>query len=100
MFDLMRRFGSEAAIAEAFGQNPAKMKEIIDEDVAYYTGGASPLIDRDHASREYVAVLRRIIGGADPHAEHQKRMEDALNRAGLTKEAILKKLTSLPKGAP
>lgn len=77
MYDLLKHFRNEAGIRAAFGRNdPKALREILEQELVYYV----PLCDRDHSSRDYVAMIKRVLSilGEDPHAEHAAKMAAAL----------------------
>jgi len=86
-YALLKIFGDEKGIRAAYDANPSVIKRCIEEEIAAH----APLLLRNYVSREYMMMLRRVLGihGENLHQQHEKQMRDALARAGITKETVL-----------
>lgn len=76
MFTLMRNYGGEGGIKAAYEANSESLTPIIEAEIERHL----PMCDRDHACRDYVSMLRRVMKqqDADEQAKHDAKMKEAL----------------------
>jgi hypothetical protein len=73
---------TEAAMSAAYDADPQTLRPIFNAEITHY----QPFVDRDYASRTYVALLRRCMGEAvDLEAQHAEKMRAALDKLNAAK---------------
>lgn len=89
MFSLMRNYRGEAGIKSAYEADSDGLASIIEVEIAHH----KPMCDRDHACRDYVSMLRRVMKqqDGDEQAKHDAKMKEVL-------AALKKKEETQPNG--
>jgi hypothetical protein len=89
-YELAKQVGGWGEIKTAFDRMPAVLRPMIEREIEAH----QPMAIRDYVSREYIMMLRRIIGlpSGNLHNQHDAAMREALQKAGLTREKILENI--------